>query len=110
MPIFNVHWSNVQGFEPFALDELILKHNENDIITQRKDIPRIEYIYKNKKKFYFPDIYLPKENKIIEVKSTWTYEIKKEITLKKAKSTKDKGYNFEIWIYKNNKEKQIIIF
>jgi hypothetical protein len=101
---------NVQGFEPFALNELILNHNENDIITDRKNIPRIEYEIDNKKKYYFPDIYLPKENKIIEVKSTWTFEKKKEITFKKATSTKDKGYNFEIWIYKNSKEKEIIIF
>ena len=101
---------NVQGFEPFALNELILNHNENDIITDRKDIPRIEYEIDNKKKYYFPDIYLPKENKIIEVKSTWTFEKKKEITFNKATSTKDKGYNFEIWIYKNSKEKEIIIF
>ena len=99
---------NVQGYEPFALDELIKIYKEEEIITDRKDIPRIEYEIENKKKYYFPDIYIPHENKIIEIKSTWTYEKKKDITIAKSNSCKDKGYNFELWIYNQKKEKEII--
>jgi len=31
----------VQGYEPFALDILVKKYKEDDIKTDRKDIPRI---------------------------------------------------------------------
>lgn len=97
----------VQGYEPFALDELILLHNEKDIITKRSDIPRIKYKIGEKEKYYFPDIYLPKENKIIEVKSTYTYTFKHSNIEEKKKATIAEGYNYEIWIYTNKKIKTI---
>ncbi len=34
----------VQGFEPYALDELYKLYSEDDIITDRKLVPKIEYI------------------------------------------------------------------
>jgi hypothetical protein len=33
----------VQGYEPLAIDILLKKYNENDIITQKKDMPIIMY-------------------------------------------------------------------
>ena len=101
---------NVQGYEPYALDELVKLYKEEDIKTNRKDIPRIKYMINNLEKYYFPDIFIPIENKIIEIKSTWTYKKKMDIILKKAKATKAKQYIYEIWIYNAKKEKQIIIF
>ena len=90
---------NVQGFEPYALDELLNLYSEDQIISERKDIPRISYIYKNKQKYYFPDIFIPHENKIIEVKSTWTYELEKDKNIQKFDAAKAKGYLFECWTY-----------
>jgi hypothetical protein len=89
----------VQGYEPFALDELVRTYEELDIITDRKEIPRIGYKVDNKQKYYFPDIYIKSINKIIEVKSTWTYNCKADNNDEKAKATKLKGYNYEVWIY-----------
>lgn len=95
----------VQGYEPFALDYLIKIYKEEDILTDRKDIPRITYNVNSKTRYYFPDIYIKSENKIIEVKSTWTYKCKSDFVQQKAEATKDAGYNYEIWIYdeKGNK-------
>ena len=59
----------VQGYEPFALRDLLQTHNEDDIKTDRKDIPRIAYETNGKTHYYFPDIYIPNTNTIIEVKS-----------------------------------------
>lgn len=97
----------IQGYEPFALDELTKLYEESDIITNRKDIPRISYKIEDKKKYYFPDIYIKSENKIIEVKSTWTYKCKQDNIQEKEKATKEVGYNYEMWIYdrKGNKIK-----
>jgi len=61
-----------------------------------------------KKHFYFPDIFIPHENRIIEVKSTWTFNKKNDITMAKAKSCKEKGYCFELWVYDGKGGKQII--
>lgn len=98
----------VQGYEPFALDELVKSYTEEQLKTDRKDVPRVEYMMEEKKHFYFPDIYIPHENKIIEVKSTWTFNKKNDITMAKAKSCKDKGYCFELWVYDGKGGKQII--
>jgi hypothetical protein len=98
---------NIQGYEDIALDILLKKYNENDIITQRIDMPIIMYRKKTKHR-YFPDIYIPKDNLIIEVKSDWTY--KKELikNILKALATRKLGYNFETWIFNSKMELLII--
>jgi hypothetical protein len=97
----------VQGYEPFALDELVKIYEESDIITQRKDIPRIKYNINEKQKYYFPDIYIKSINTIIEVKSTWTYKCKEDNIQEKANATKLAGYNYEIWIYDDKGNKTV---
>ena len=72
---------------------------ENEIKTDRKDVPRISYIKNNTIKYYFPDIYIPHENFIIEVKSTWTYNCKKDNIQLKKQACKDLGFRYEIWCY-----------
>ena len=98
----------VQGYEHFALDELLKTYKEEQLKTDRKDVPRVEYKMEEKKHFYFPDIYIPHENKIIEVKSTWTLNKKNDITMAKAKSCKEKGYCFELWVYDGKGGKEVI--
>jgi hypothetical protein len=89
----------VQGYEPFALSELIKIFTEEQIKTDRADIPTITYNKDGKSKYYFPDIFIPHEKKIIEVKSTWTYKSKLDSIQEKAAATKAAGYNYEIWEY-----------
>jgi hypothetical protein len=99
----------VQGFEPYALDELYKLYSEDDIVTDRKLIPKFEYLDNCIKRIYFPDIYIKSINKIIEVKSTWTYKTNEKKCILKGKSCIDKAYNFELWIYdKSGKNKTII--
>lgn len=98
---------HIQGYEHFALNELIKKYNEDDIKTKRSDIPRILYYYNNNKKYYFPDIFIPFENKIIEVKSDWTIKINPDIIKLKAEACINNKYNYEIWIYDDKGNKTI---
>jgi hypothetical protein len=95
----------VQGYEHFALGELLKVYSENHIKTDRKEVPRIQYEMNEMKKYYFPDIFIPHENKIVEVKSTWTLNFKPEQIQLKKKACEDQGYNYEIWCYdgKGNK-------
>ena len=92
----------VQGFEPYALDRLLKVYLEEDIITNREEICIIEYLMDNKKKRYFPDIYIPSENKIIEVKSRYIYNIDIEKNKCKGNACKELGFDFEIWIFNNS--------
>ena len=52
---------------------------------------------------HFVDIFIPSQNKCIEVKSTWTYQLKNVLLKKQA--GKQLGYNYEIWIYNSKGEK-----
>jgi hypothetical protein len=90
----------LQGYEPFALRYIINdeKINENDIITGCKNVPTIWYNdLEGNKHRHFVDIFIPSQNRCIEVKSTWT--VKKENVFLKQKAAKQLGYNYEIWIY-----------
>lgn len=61
----------IKGYEHLALDELVKIYNEDDILTDRNDMPKIMYNFNDKTLRYYPDIYIKSENKIIEVKSTY---------------------------------------
>ncbi len=90
----------VQGYEPFALNDIINieKINEDDIVTGCKNVPDIWYYdLEGTKHRHFVDIFIPSQNKCIEVKSSWT--LKKENVLLKQKAAKELGYNYEIWVY-----------
>jgi hypothetical protein len=91
----------VQGYEPFALDKLFkeLHYSEDNVITDRKYTPKFYYNIQEKKKIYYPDIYIPSENKIIEVKSSWTFNLNKHINEEKQKACVKDGYVFEFWIF-----------
>ena len=96
----------VQGYEPYALDELVKVFNEEEIITGSGSIPEIWYDDdEGNKHRHFVDIFIPSQNKCIEVKSTWTAEKKKDNIFKKQQAGKQLGYNYEIWIYNSKKEK-----
>ena len=93
-----------QGYEPFGLKELIEneKIDEEDIITSRKDVPNIWYYIESdgKEHRHFVDIYIPSQNRCIEIKSEYTITINdnNHIFLKQEAGKKD-GYLYEIWVY-----------
>lgn len=90
----------VQGYEPFALRDLLQANfTEDQIVTDREAIPRIEYTANNKTRYYFPDIFIPHINKIIEVKSTWTHACTTDNITQKAEASKAAGYDYETWVY-----------
>jgi hypothetical protein len=95
----------LQGYEPQVLTDLLKTYNENDIIIGRRNISNIigdiEYFFDGIKHTYFPDFYIKSENKIIEVKSIYTYELHKEKNKEKEKSCLIKGLKFEFIIHKS---------
>jgi hypothetical protein len=102
----------VQGYEPNAL-QILVDHGyiSEDIITSRLYVPEIWYKdLENIKHRYYCDIYIPFENRIIEVKSTWTYEKDLHINTLKAETCKELGYNFEFWIFDRKMKCEILKF
>jgi hypothetical protein len=97
-----------QGYEPFALDKLVKEENisEEDIVTGCKNVPNIWYDDENNKKHrHYVDIFIPNQNRCIEVKSTWTIKKEKQDNIfLKQEAAKQLGYNYEIWVYNAKKE------
>jgi hypothetical protein len=98
----------IQGYEHYALYELLQIENtdETDIITGCANVPDIWYEDENNKQHrHYVDIFIPTQNRMIEVKSTWTAEKKKDCIFLKQKAAKKTGYLYEIWVYNNKGEK-----
>ena len=75
---------------------------EEDIVTGSKNVPTIWYNDEaGKKHRHYVDIFIPSQNKCIEIKSTWTAEKKKDNIFLKQESGKKLGYSYEIWVYNN---------
>jgi hypothetical protein len=113
---------SVRGFEPYALNYLIeYGYLESEIRIHNSysqyDIEVFEYKNVNNHILkYYPDIFIEKENRIIEVKSQWwwdgngeeKYKSRLENNLRKARAVLDKGYNYEVWIFSNKYEYKVL--
>jgi hypothetical protein len=93
--------TSYQGYEGMCLDDLIKTegYSEDEILNLRSDMPKIWYEYNDTDHRYFPDIFLPKEKRFIEVKSKYYFDQDKEVNLLKQKACVDLGYKHEIRIY-----------
>jgi hypothetical protein len=100
----------IQGYEPFAINILLkFGYNQNDIVTSKLKVPEIWYKdTENKLHRYYCDIFIPSENKIIEVKSEWTYKNYLHTNILKSETCKEEGYDFEFWIIDKNGNYKII--
>lgn len=98
-----------QGDLNFALDEILKSYDEDDILVEF-ECNSIEYELNNNKHYYRPDIYIKSKNKIIEVKSFYTFYIDLDKNIAKMKSCINQGYNFEFWIYSHQKDLYIFNF
>lgn len=97
---------HIQGYENKALDDLLFDEQicENEIITKRTEVPEVWWTDDTGKKHrYYVDILIVNEKRCIEVKSTWTFEKKKDIVFLKQQAVKDLGFKCEIWVYDNKK-------
>jgi hypothetical protein len=62
-------------------------------------MPEIWYFKDDKQHRYFPDIFIPAENKIIEVKSNYTLWSSKTVNYQKRDACLKLGFLFEFWIF-----------
>jgi hypothetical protein len=95
--------TQVQGYEPIAIDMLLEIYNENDIQTCNEHKLKIKYTMDNSNHFYYPDLFIISENLIIEVKSDYTYLADEDKNLIKANTCLKYGYKFKFIILDKNK-------
>jgi hypothetical protein len=83
----------VQGNEPWALDWLFDHYKDENVIqTHSENHMTIPYNIDSNNHVYYPDLYIPSENMIIEVKSEYTYKYNEEIDKIKAQACIRQGY------------------
>lgn len=113
---------SIRGYENLVLDKLfeegypepeILMHNK----LEKYQLPIFDYVNFNEHTTkYYPDIYIPKENRIIEVKAQWwwdgygkdKYKGRLVNNQRKAEAVIAKGYKYEVWIFNSKVEYRII--
>jgi len=92
---------NYQGYENFGFDELLFNEHidENDIITNRTEVPEIWYFNKEGKRCrHYVDIFITSQNRCIEIKSTWTHKLNNSI-YEKQNAAIEQGFLYDVWIY-----------
>lgn len=99
--------ASIQGYEYMALDILLQKHEESDVVICGKN-HSFKYKLSGNEKTYYPDIFIPNKNLYIEVKCDYTYNCSLEKNLAKRDAVLEAGFNFEFWILNKEKELNII--
>ena len=92
----------IRGYENICLDDLLNEgYSENEIITDtHEEAPVFIWIdSENKSHKYHPDMLITTDNKIIEVKSSWTYEKDFEKIQACREVIEKQGYIYEVRIY-----------
>lgn len=103
------HEVSYQGYELVAWQYLLYNGMQfDDIIFRKGEMPTFDFVYNGKNKRYFPDLYLPKDTLIIEVKSTWTMQKYYELNMAKRRCVIDAGYNFEFWICSHKERLEVL--
>lgn len=93
----------IQGYEDKVLDHLLQIYKEDQVLTKRTEMPDVWYLDDGKYRRYYPDFYIPNDNLIIEVKSTYTYRANITEFHRKRKACEYLGYRFKSYICKSRK-------
>jgi len=95
----------VLGYEGVALDEILKEEGIKTVYAgEDPEIPVFQYVGDDDKThYYYPDIYIPEENRVIEIKSIYTYNQDPEKTLCKALKVSE-NHLFELRLYNHKKE------
>lgn len=91
-----ITWS-IQGDEGNIITYLLSNGYSEEQLTQ--DAPVIDYKFAGRRRKHFPDLYIPSENLIIEVKSPFTFEREKNKNEAKISAAIAAGYEYHFYIW-----------
>lgn len=75
------------------MDILLKYFTEDEIVVDYINIPTIDYFFNNADRKYFPDIWIPTINTIVEVKSEYTMNQHYDMNIAKHNFTEEAGYD-----------------
>lgn len=82
---------------------MLKTYNEDDIITDRKQLPKIKYTdYDGKTRRYCPNMWIPKNNLLVETKSNYTYKLHQQNVHCKKNGVISAGYRFQLLVFNDN--------
>ena len=101
-------FTQLQGYEETGINYL-LEHIDNitvDDILAGKECRNIniKYTHNGKYRVYFPDIYVPKLNMLVEIKSDYIFNLDIERNMSKHNACKSQGFNHIILVFDNKKK------
>lgn len=92
----------IRGYEDRAIDILEETLFKEEFIADDSATPKIKYFHKGGDHNYFPDIFIEKEHKIIEVKSWYWLKKQPHKNIAIMESTLNQGFAFEFWVFSGN--------
>jgi hypothetical protein len=92
----------VQGYESLALNELLMTISEEDILVH-KDVPKVRYNYGGIDRIHFADFYIKSTNTLIDVKSSFTFNVEVDKNNAKKLFAENQGYNYKFMIISRGK-------
>ena len=101
---------HIQGYENKALDDLLKSGvSEDDIVVGTEEVPFVWYNDgSGVMRKYYPDIYIPSQNRLIEVKSPYTFSLQEDKNYCKFIAA-SKSHKFEAWVYSDKCKVQTIV-
>jgi hypothetical protein len=87
------------------MDKLLQLYDETEILTDAVDMPEFWYYTRDSSvpRIYYPDFYIPKDNLVVEIKSTWTLTAGLSKNMQKFKTVKYSNFNFKVIIFDSKK-------
>ena len=111
----------IRGYEDTAISKLLESYTEEDLLfDDRKtnySIPIFDYVdHRRHRLKYYPDIYIFKENKIVEIKGRWwwdgngaeKYKSRLYNNLRKKDAVLSAGYNYEVWLFETKTKYEVL--
>lgn len=100
-----------QGYEHFCIRDLLLLHAEDEIILHSSAMPTVWYEYLGGRHRYYPDIYIPSQHRLIEVKhNQWrTSHHAPATVVPKLLAAQAAGFQVELWEYKKKKGEGVLV-
>jgi len=111
----------VRGYEDAAINILLEDYTEDELMFDDRmsqyQLPVFDYVNVNLHTAkYYPDIYIPGKNKLIEVKSPWwwdgkgspRYVSRLQNNLRKRDAVISAGFEYEVWLFTDRDQYEIL--
>lgn len=105
----------IQGFEDRAIRYLTKEKGiPEKQIKVGKDIPRLKVDFNGRVIIHSPDIWIPKQNRLVEVKSIWTFGLTRgrlewfKLSKAKRKAAIEQGFKYNLLLMESNGNRLVL--